>query len=116
MTLNIIITFLFVYSSGMMLLSSNQNAGQKPSSMHKRDAFQQFNYFSKFYRTNLYKVQSSRITEINKYKKKTLQTNKKNIQRNKKLKNPLPTHPMCFSKCIIKLLVKLIIKLLLSYY
>ena len=43
-----------------------------------------------------YKVQSSTVTEINKYIKK-------NIKKHTKKKNPLPTHPVCFSQCIKKL-------------
>ena len=51
-------------------------------------------FFKNFFGTNLYKVQSSTITEIKKYKKKHYKQikKKKNIQRNKK-NNKSPSHP-----------------------
>ena len=59
------------------------------------------NFFSifLFFRTNLYKVQSPRITETNKYKK-SITTNKKDRQRNKK-KVPFPPTQCAFHNVLL---------------
>ena len=60
-----------------------------------------------FFQKQIYiKVESTTITEINKCIYKSIETNKKAYKQIKRRKDPLPTHPVCFSLCIIKLLVK----------
>ena len=65
-------------------------------------------FFNLFFPEQIYtKVQSSAITEINKYKKTITNKIKKTCKEIKQTKkNMLPTHPVCFSQRIIKLLVK----------